>query len=344
MPRRLRIQYPGAIYHVISRGNARQDVVEDDEDRRRLMGDLERASSRSGWEVLAFVLMTNHLHLMVRTPRPDLAAGMQGFLSSYASYYGRRRRRPGHLFQGRYRAEMIEDDSYYWAVSRYIHLNPVRAGMVERPEAWPWSSYPGYAEPSRRLPWVDYDRVLEARRGEFGGDDPAMSYRRFVEAGLADPPPSPFREAFDGWALGSRRFVERLMSLVGPQTSDPPRPEAGRLSGLDLDRVLAAVVEFYGLEPGSLGRRGDGHVARAVAAWLARRHTEATLRELAPRLGLSRADSVPNLTRKLEARLRDAPALADDLRRISQILEAEAHPGELDDDRRGRARNIRGEA
>lgn len=85
MPRRLRIQYPGAIYHVMSRGNARQDVVEDDEDRRRLMADLERASGRSGWEVLAFVLMTNHLHLMVRTPRPNLAAGMQGFLSSYAS-------------------------------------------------------------------------------------------------------------------------------------------------------------------------------------------------------------------------------------------------------------------
>ncbi len=154
-------------------------------------------------------------------------------------------------------------------------------------------------EPSRRLSWIDYERVLAARRGEFGGDDPAMSYRRFVEAGLADPPPSPFRDAFDGWALGSRRFVERLKSLVGPQTSDPPRPEARRLSGLDLDRVLAAVVEFYDLEPGSLARRGDGHVARAVAAWLARRHTEATLRELAPRLGLSRAGDRGRISRIL---------------------------------------------
>jgi REP element-mobilizing transposase RayT len=126
MPRRLRIQYPGAIYHVMSRGNARQDIVEVDEDRGRLMTDMERAARRSGWEVLAFVLMSNHLHLVVRTPRPNLAAGMKHLLSAYASWFGRHRRRPGHLFQGRYKAEMIEDESYYWIVTRYVHLNPVR--------------------------------------------------------------------------------------------------------------------------------------------------------------------------------------------------------------------------
>ncbi len=313
----------------MSRGNARQDVVDDDDDRRRLTGCLERASERSGWEVLAFVVMSNHLHLMVRTPRPNLAAGMQRFLSAYALYHGRRHRRPGHLFQGRYKAEMIEDESYYWTVSRYVHLNPVRAGLVERPEAWPWSSYPGFANQSRRLSWVDYDQVLKARRGEFGGDDPARDYRRFVEAGLIEPPPSPFRAAFDGWALGSQGFVERLKTLAGPEKSDPPRPEARRLSGLAPDRVLAAVAEFYGLEPDSLRRRGDGHVARAVAAWLCRRHTEATLRELAPLLGLSRADSVPNLTRGLEARLRSSPTLADELRRISQRLLSEDVDGPI---------------
>jgi REP element-mobilizing transposase RayT len=112
MPRRLRIQYPGAIYHVMSRGNARQEIVEDDEDRHRLLADMERASTRAGWEVLAFVAMSNHVHLMVRTPRPNLAAGMQHLLSSYGTWHGRRRRRPGHLFQGRYKAEMIEDESY----------------------------------------------------------------------------------------------------------------------------------------------------------------------------------------------------------------------------------------
>src|SRR4051794_30232627 len=116
MPRRLRIEYEGAIYHVMARGNARQRIARDDADRRRLLDGLERTVARRGWEVLAQVLMGNHLHLLVRTPRPNLGTGMQAWLSGYAICAGRRRRRVGHLFQGRYKAEMIEDETYYWAV------------------------------------------------------------------------------------------------------------------------------------------------------------------------------------------------------------------------------------
>ena len=131
MPRRPRIEFEGAIYHVMARGNARQRIVGDDHDRERLLDDLRGTVLRCGWELLAFVFMENHLHLLLKTPRPNLARGMQQFLSSYAIWHGRRHRRVGHLFQGRYRAELIEDESYYWTVSRYIHLNPVRAGLVE---------------------------------------------------------------------------------------------------------------------------------------------------------------------------------------------------------------------
>ncbi len=198
MPRRLRIEFDGAIYHVMTRGNARQDIVHDDDDRRRFLDDLQRAVSRSGWQLLAFVLLTNHLHLLLKTPQPNLSRGMQAFLSSYALWCLRRRGRGGHLFQGRYKAEMIEDEGYYWTVSRYIHLNPVRARLVEHPADWEWSSYPGYAEPSRRLPWVAYEALLGAWRGEHGGANPAAAYRAFVEAGVAEPPGSPFREAFGG--------------------------------------------------------------------------------------------------------------------------------------------------
>ena len=120
MARRLRIEFEGAIYHVTARGNARQKIVRDDADRRRLITGLEHNVVRCGWELLCYVIMDNHLHLMLKTPRANLAAGMQGLLSGYALWVGRRRRRLGHLFQGRYRAEMIEDESYYWTVSRYI--------------------------------------------------------------------------------------------------------------------------------------------------------------------------------------------------------------------------------
>ena len=112
MARRLRIQYSDAIYHVMARGNGRQDIVQDDADRGRLVACLERAVRRSGWSLYAFVFLTNHLHLVLKTPRPNLAKGMQLFLSSYANGWARRHRHCGHLFQGRYRTELVEDETY----------------------------------------------------------------------------------------------------------------------------------------------------------------------------------------------------------------------------------------
>ena len=159
MPRRLRIQFPGAIDHVMSRGNVRQDIVDDDHDRQQFLERLAAQAVRSRWEVISFVLMTNHFHLLVRTPIANLAAGMQRFLSAHAKGIAARHQRPGHLFQGRYKAELIEDESYYWTVSRYIHLNPVRAHLVAGPEDWPWSSFPGYLLPARRLSWVGNERL-----------------------------------------------------------------------------------------------------------------------------------------------------------------------------------------
>jgi REP element-mobilizing transposase RayT len=327
MPRRLRIEFDGAIYHVMSRGNARQDIVHDDDDRTRLLADLERTIDRFEWEVLAFVIMSNHLHLLLKTPRPNLGKGMQSFLSAYAVWSARRRRRPGHLFQGRYKAEMIEDESYYWTVSRYIHLNPIRAGLVTRPEEWAWSSYPGYDTPAKRRTWVRYETLLAAWRGEWGGDDPAGAYRGYVEAGLSAPPASPFRESFGGWVLGSECFIERLRALAGPVLSDPPLREARQLAKLEAATVLAAVAAYYDLEADALLRRYDRHVARAMAAWFCRRHTQATLSEIARQLGLSRADSVPGLIRPLEARLKTSAHLIRDVDEIEKRLSARAAAG-----------------
>jgi REP-associated tyrosine transposase len=324
MPRRLRIEFEGAIYHVMARGNGRQKIVRDDADRRRLIDGLEHTVGRCGWELLCYVIMDNHFHLLLKTPRPNLGAGMQSLLSGYAIWTGRRWRRVGHLFQGRYRTEMIEDESYYWTVSRYIHLNPVRARLVRRPEQWEWSSYPGYRDPRRAKAWVAHHEMLAAWRGDQGGRDPRGDYVHFVEAGLADPPPPPFREAVGGWILGSERFIERLRSHAGVIASNPPLAEARHLAALDPKRIFAAVAEFYGLELASLSRRHDPHLARAVAAWLCRRHTEVSLRELAEWLGLSRADSVPNLTRRLESRLKAAPGLSKELAEILRQARAPA--------------------
>jgi putative transposase len=152
---------------------------------------------------------------------------VQAFLSGYALWVGRRRQRLGHLFQGRYEAEMIEDESYYWTVSRYIHLNPVRARLVPRAADWEWSSYPDYRTRQRRQAWVAHEALLATRPGDHGNKDTSSADIRFVEAGLKEPPAPPFREAFGGWILRSPRFIDALRTRVGPVTRTLPLPRPG---------------------------------------------------------------------------------------------------------------------
>ncbi len=265
MARPLRIEYPGAIYHVMSRGNARQAIVRDDVDRQKLLTDLEDTVGRCGWEMFSFVFMPNHFHLFFRTPRPNLSRGMQRLLSTYASRYARRHRRPSHLFQGRFKGELIEDDAYFWTVSRYIHLNPVRGKrpLVSHPRDWPWCSYPGYAEKRKRLSWVAYDILLDAWQGEMGGANPAAAYRRYVQEGLKTPPENPVAKAAHGWLLGSKDFVDRIrQEMKSPRFADEV-PQARSLNSVDMESVFAAVIRYYKVERGILSKRGDGHIARA---------------------------------------------------------------------------------
>ena len=150
----------------MARGNGRQNIVHDDGDRQPLIDDLARTVARSDWQLLSFVVLSNHLHLLLKTPRPNLARGMQAFLSAYAVYAARRRRTHRTRVQGRYRAEMIEDESYFWTVSRYIHLNPVRAGLV----------------PARTVGVVELPRLCRSVAALSVG--PHDAYARVVAGGL----------------------------------------------------------------------------------------------------------------------------------------------------------------
>lgn len=324
MPRHLRLQYHGAIYHLMARGNGRQDIVRDDDDRRRLQDLIARAVGRCSWRVYAFVLMSNHLHLVLKTPEPNLARGMQALLSSYANAWARRHRFAGHVFQGRYRTELVEDETYLWTVTRYVHLNPVRARMVEHPAAWPWSSYPGFARRDRRLDWVAYDELLASWGGAFGGPDPAGAYRRYVTAGLAEPVESPWDAAHHGWILGSRAFADRVAGMVRGEPTRERRRESRLVGGHSPDRVREVVCAAYAISPTELGRRGSRHPARAAFAYLARRRTAATNAELMAVLGVSRPESVPNLTRRFAGWLAADARIRREYQRLEDELEETA--------------------
>jgi REP element-mobilizing transposase RayT len=323
MPRHLRLQYQDAIYHVTAHGNGRQKIVRDDDDRCRLEDYLGRAVVRCSWRAYAYVIMSNHFHLIVKTPEPNLARGMQVLLSSYANAWARRHRFHGHVFQGRYRTELVEDETYLWTVTRYVHLNPVRARIAEQPAAWPWSSYPGYAHLGRRLEWVAYDELLASWDGALGGgSDPARAYRRFVTAGLTERSESPWKHAHHGWILGSAAFAERIGAMVRNASRRQRRRESRLLSGHSLARVCDVVCASYGVERAELSRRGSPHTARAALAYLARRRTAATNSDLMVVLGLSRPESVPNLTRRFETMLSADPSIREHYERLEEALDA----------------------
>jgi hypothetical protein len=254
---------------------------------------------------------------------------MQGFLSAYANAWARRHRFCGHVFQGRYRTELVEDETYLWAVTRYVHLNPVRARIVDHPVAWQWSSYPGYARERSRLEWVAHAEMLASWAGEFGGSgsEPAAAYRRYVTAGLSQPPESPWSEAYHGWLLGSQKFVDRVRAMVRDQPQRELRRESRRVQGLSISRLSEVVCAEYGIEHSELSRRGSRAPARAAMAYLARRYTAATNGELSGILGVSRAESVPNLTRRFEAWLSNDPRTRKQLKRLEDKLTGE-HPTE----------------
>ncbi|MEX2316131.1 MAG: transposase [Pirellulales bacterium] len=322
MARPLRIEFPGAIYHVMSRGNGRQNVFLDDRDRERLLQGLESAVRKFDWLVMSYVWMPNHFHLFLKTPHPNLSAGIQYLVSGYANWFAKRHQRPGHLFQGRFKGGLVEDSSYFWSVSRYVHLNPSRGRrpLATHPRDWPWSSYLGYADRRRRFDWVAYDSVLAAWPGEMGGRDATAAYRRFVEAGLDEPPVNPMSSAAQGWLLGSDEFVRRMSAIARDPKYADEVPQAKGLRRLELACVLAAVAKHYKMPADALVQTVRGDVRKAVAAWLARRYTSVTRREISAVLRLGHPDSAANMVRRIDRMRTQSTSLRRDLAAVEQSL------------------------
>jgi len=210
----------------------------------------------------------------------------------YVSFFNVRHSHQGHLYQGRYKACLVDDEGYWLEVSRYVHLNPVRAGIVEKPEDWPWSSYAGYHRPHQRLEWIDYDRVLE----DFEGDtrQGRRQYREFIEDGLGRTLDSPFDRAVHNVVLGSDSFVERVQQfLESPRDDSPPLERKPPGTPPDLSRILSVVADHYGIRPSiwAPGRRSNSP-ARSVAAYLARELSGATCMCVAEALGYRETSSV----------------------------------------------------
>lgn len=216
MARPLRLEWPGALYHVTSRGDRREPIVEDDVDRLAWVAVLGEACDRFGWRVHAWCLMTNHYHLLLETPHGELAAGMRHLNGVWSQCFNRRHRRVGHMFQGRYKAIMVERESYLLELSRYVVLNPVRAGMVADAADYSWSSHTAMLarsdmfSPVPQPAWLETDVVLK----QFGATrrKAVAAYVAFVRAGVGLPS---VWEGLRGQVfLGSDELVARMTEAL----------------------------------------------------------------------------------------------------------------------------------
>ncbi|MGI9114658.1 MAG: hypothetical protein DLM52_05705 [Chthoniobacterales bacterium] len=202
MARLARIEYEGAIYHVLSRGDRREDIFWDDVDRSRFLELLERACDKTAWQVHAYCLMSNHFHLVIETPRANLVAGMKWFLGTYTMAFNRRHRLSGHLFAGRYKSLLVDESNplYLRAVCDYVHLNPARAGILESKERLEsWSSYPSYlGKPKARAACLRCDRLL-GEHGLGGGNSADAAGVEPASGGVATGEGGSKREGNPQW-------------------------------------------------------------------------------------------------------------------------------------------------
>jgi putative transposase len=221
MARPLRVQFPGAFYHITSRGNERKPVFRTDTDRKKFLGYLQSAHEKYGALVHCFCLLPNHYHLILETPRGNLSEILHHINGAYTTYFNIKRRRSGHLFQGRFKAILVEKEVYAQELSRYIHLNPVRAGLAEDPSAYPWSSYGCYVGLQKKPSWMVTRTIL----GYFGKDEKKAykAYRDFVEEAMGKEARNPFREVVGSTFLCSQRYIEQVVRSGGIPHNDDKR-------------------------------------------------------------------------------------------------------------------------
>ncbi len=296
MARPLRLAYEDALYHVINRGHRREAIFTDDKDREEFLGRLAVAQVRFNLTVHGYCLMGNHYHLLVGTPDANLSRAMHTLNSSYASWYRARHQLVGSLFQGRFKSVLVEEERYLAEVSAYIHLNPVRAGLVNSPEAWKWSSmghYLGKKPPAKKNELtlaVTTDEVLRLCGGR-------KNYLAIIDEVWARKPDA---ESIYGAnsLLGDEDFVDEMkMRLRAAKEGRVEHmPEAKDILRNDPERVERAVRAALGLGKETTIARRRGDTGYRLMVWALRRHSALRLSEIGARFGI-KASAVSELVR-----------------------------------------------
>ena len=249
MSRPLRIEFPDALYHVTVRGDRREDIFEDDQDRQQFLLVLGQVIVRFNWLCLAWCLMDNHYHLLIQTPDANLSKGMRQLNGVYTQFSNRRHQRAGHLFQGRFKAILVDSDAYLLELLRYVVLNPVRAGMVNNAADWVWSSYRQSVGLEPAASWLSVAALLSQFAGQ--RELAQQHYARFVAEGIGIV--SPWENLKGQIFLGDEQFIARMQAQrqsakedvqIPLQQRRPPPPSLEDIEQQLPDRNAAIVAAY----------------------------------------------------------------------------------------------------
>ncbi len=328
MARPLRIQYPGACYHVMNRGNKSEDIFITDTDRRKFVDALIDSCETFNVSLITYALMANHFHLLVQTAQGNLSEFMRHFLVTYTVRFNRRHSRSGHVFQGRYKSLLVQEDEYLLPLSRYIHLNPVRTRRFKAADIqsksdylknYPWSTYPGYCYVRKRDKDIDYRWLLKTYFGEDSAPG-RRRYREYVLQGLEGEIENPFEEVVHQSILGTQSFVEWVKDKLPRR---PPReiPALGKLQhDIPVEHIIQEVARAGQVQAADLlDRRTSFKALRRMAMELSYRYSNQKQAEIGAVFGVDYSTVSQNRTR-LKAKLKSSRKLNKQFQQIKEQI------------------------
>jgi REP element-mobilizing transposase RayT len=329
MARPLRIEYPGAYYHIMNRGNRREDIFITDSDRITFIDGLADSCEIYNVNVITYMLMPNHFHLLVHTSIANLSEFMRHFLVTYTVRFNRRNNRTGHVFQGRFKSLLVQEDEYLLPLSRYIHLNPIRTRQLrdadfqiksEYLKKYPWSTFTGYCYLRKRNKHIDYGWLLNTY---FGGDNAKgrRRYREYVYRGMGAEIENPFEEVVYQSILGTKGFVEWVKKKI-PRKEQPEVPALRKLQHhISVEHIIEEVAKASDVQADDLrDRKTKFKVLRKMAMELSYRYSNQKQKEIGEIFGVDYSTVSQNRAR-LKAKLKSSRKLNKQFNQIQkQIL------------------------
>jgi putative transposase len=323
MARPLRIEYPGAYYHVINRGQSRRDIFLEDKGRQSFLDLLSEIVRLWKVEIYAYCLMNNHYHLLVSTPAAGLGRAMRHLDGVYTQKFNRVHHRDGPLFRGRYKAILIDAEEHFLSVVRYIHNNPLAAAMVTDMDRYRWSSHWGYLNKEQCPVWLETGAVLSRFRG-------LQEYQNFMHDKVEKEIEDFYRGPYQRPMLGSKAFVERVIEKLGDKARvEAEKTDSRAIFGIGIEEIVGATAREYGKRVEEIRRRrrrGDENEARMMAIYLSRELGGHNQGEIGKAVGLEKTSSVSSAYLRMKSRLAQERRLARRARRIGELLAKSKKP------------------